>query len=256
MAPGLALIKLGGSVVTNKETPLSPNNFAIKKISKVLSSVRMPMILVHGGGSFGHYWSLKYDMHSLPMEYDPHGIAIVHESMLHLDQIIIKSMLNCGMNPYSIPPNTFTLNRKPIREKIVELSNMTRRNIIPITFGDIVHGKSLKYSIISGDEIMTLIAAILRPTKIIFALNVDGLYENLQNKQLIRIYDNINVVRFRNVEADVTGGMKRKVREALKISRLGLDVWIVNGLRPERIRKILNDEKVEGTVIKGKRGST
>jgi hypothetical protein len=27
-------------------------------------------------------------------------------------------------------------------------------------------------------------------------------------------------------------------------------------LRPERIKKILNDEKVEGTVIKGKRGST
>ncbi len=62
--------------------------------------------------------------------------------------------------------------------------------------------------------------------------------------------------RFGTVEADVTGGMRRKVREALKISRLGLDVWIVNGLRPERVKKILNDEKAEGTVIKGKRGST
>src|SRR4029453_15139878 len=106
MAPELALIKLGGSIVTNKVTPLTPNNFAIKKISKVLSSVRMPMILVHGGGSFGHYWSLKYDMHSRPKEYYSHGIAIVHESMVHLDQIIIKSMLNYGMNPYSIPPTT------------------------------------------------------------------------------------------------------------------------------------------------------
>lgn len=256
MAPELALIKLGGSVVTKKEIPLTPNNSAIKKISKALSSVRMPMILVHGGGSFGHYWSLKYDMHSLPKEYNAHGIGIVHESMFSLDQIIVKSMLNQGMNPYSIPPTALTLNHKPIREKIVEMSSMTRSNITPVTFGDIVYMKHLKYSILSGDVIMTLIASILRPTKIIFALNVDGVYHNLQNKQLIRIYDKTNLVRFRSVRTDVTGGMRRKVREALKISRLGLDVWIVNGLKPERIKKILYDETVEGTVIKGKRGST
>jgi isopentenyl phosphate kinase len=255
MAAKLALIKLGGSVVTKKETPLTPNNIAIKKISKTLSSIGMPMIVIHGGGSFGHYWSMKYDMHSLPSEYDPHGIAIVHESMLHLDEIVTESMLNRGMNPYPIPPTTFTLNRKPIREKILEMSVMTKRSITPVTFGDIVHVKYQKYSIISGDEIMTMIASVLRPTKIIFALDVDGLYENLQTRKLISVYDNISPIHYGTVEVDVTGGMRRKVREALKISKLGLEVWIANGLRPERIRKILNNEKTEGTVIKGKRRS-
>lgn len=255
MATELALIKLGGSVVTKKESPLTPNNIAIKNISKALSSISMPMILVHGGGSFGHYWSLQYDMHSIPSEYHPQGIAIVHESMLYLDQIVAKSMLNFGMNPYPLPPTSFTLNRKPIREKILELSVMTKRSITPVTFGDIVHVKRSKYAIISGDEIMTLIASILRPTKIIFALDVDGVYANLHNKRLIPIYDKISPVRFGTVKADVTGGMRRKIREAVKISKLGLEVWIANGLRPERIRKILNNEKVEGTVIRGKRGS-
>ncbi|MGA9910313.1 MAG: hypothetical protein WBP84_08895, partial [Nitrososphaeraceae archaeon] len=61
MDSNLALIKLGGSIVTHKEVPLSANEAAIAKILKALSSVKMPKILIHGGGSFGHYWSVKYD---------------------------------------------------------------------------------------------------------------------------------------------------------------------------------------------------
>ena len=35
--------------------------------------------------------------------------------------------------------------------------------------------------------------------------------------------------------ADITGGMGRKVKEALKISSRGIDVMIVNGLKAKRI---------------------
>jgi isopentenyl phosphate kinase len=49
--------------------------------------------------------------------------------------------------------------------------------------------------------------------------------------------------------------MKRKVREALKISLGGVDVHFVNGFRPERLLKILDNKKTKGTVIKGKRSS-
>ncbi len=256
MISELALIKLGGSIITNKEVPLSPNFSAISRIVKTLSLIKLPMILVHGGGSFGHYWSLKYDMHSLPRAYDPHGIGVVHASMVTLNRIIVESMSNQNMNPYAFPPTALILNNRPIHKKILELAMMTKAKITPVTFGDIVYRNHLKFSILSGDELMTLIASVLKPAKIIFALNVDGIYNNLQDKQLVRVFDNKNSVRFLKVEADVTGGMLRKVHEALKISKLGLNVWLVNGLRPARIAKILRNEKTEGTVIKGKKGIT
>ena len=44
-------------MVTFKDKPLSANFDAIEKISKALSSLRIPIIVIHGGGSFGHYWS-------------------------------------------------------------------------------------------------------------------------------------------------------------------------------------------------------
>ena len=256
MDSNLALIKLGGSIVTHKEVPLSANEAAIAKILKALSSVKMPKILIHGGGSFGHYWSVKYDIHSKPDFYDPRGIATVHESMISLNEIIIKLMIKSNMNPYSIPPSALTLNHKPILQKIHQLRNMANDHIIPVTFGDVVYAGHGKYSILSGDELMTLISSVLRPKKIIFALDVDGIFADLENRKLIRRYDNGNAVKFASVKADVTGGMRRKVREALKIASLGLDVWLVNGLKPKRLTGVIENVEVEGTVIKGKRGNT
>ena len=118
MGHNLILIKLGGSVITFKEKPLAANFEAIRSISYALASVKIPIILIHGGGSFGHYWSVKYNMHSKPDQYDSHGISIVHESMIALNQIIVNYMIKVGMNPYMILPSVFTSGRKPIAKKI------------------------------------------------------------------------------------------------------------------------------------------
>ena len=32
-------------------------------------------------------------MHTKPDDYDPHGISVVHESMIALNQIIVNSMI-------------------------------------------------------------------------------------------------------------------------------------------------------------------
>jgi isopentenyl phosphate kinase len=60
MKNNLVLIKIGGSVATYKERPVSANYSAIDGFSKAISLIKeVPIILVHGGGSFGHYWSVK-----------------------------------------------------------------------------------------------------------------------------------------------------------------------------------------------------
>jgi isopentenyl phosphate kinase len=101
------LIKLGGSVITVKDRALTPNIQAIKRLSHVLAKLSDSFIIVHGGGSFGHYWSVKYNIHTKAELYDSRGISMVHESMLALNQIIVKSMLEEGLAPYGISTTLF-----------------------------------------------------------------------------------------------------------------------------------------------------
>jgi isopentenyl phosphate kinase len=255
MGHNLILIKLGGSVITFKEKPLAANFEAIKSISYTLASVKIPIILIHGGGSFGHYWSVKYNMHSKPYQYDSHGVSIVHESMIALNQIIVNSMINAGLNPYTIIPSMFTYGNKPNAKKIKELRSIAESSVIPITFGDIVYIENKMYSILSGDTLMSILSKILRPSKVIFTLNVDGIYKDIRKREIIKELKNNNSITFSKVIQDVTGGMRRKVTEALKISDIGIDVLMVNGLKPKRIMNAITGIDFEGTLVKGKRSS-
>ncbi len=252
----LVLVKLGGSVVTFKDKPLTANTEAIDRISKSLKMLDAPVIIVHGGGSFGHYWSVQYDMHTKASRYDAHGVSIVHESMIALNQVIVNSMMRSGLNPYGLQPSVFTSGQRPITAKIRQLLSMAGSRVTPVTFGDVVYVDRAKYSILSGDSLMTILAKVLRPSRVIFATNVDGIYSDLESKSLI---PRLGVAGSRSVKvsmnsvADVTGGMKRKITEAFKIASLGMDVMVVNGLHPERIVAAATGRPTVGSMVMKRR---
>ena len=253
----LALVKLGGSVVTFKDKPLTANIDAIDGISRALAQLSVPVIIVHGGGSFGHYWSLKYDMHTKSANYDIRGVSVVHESMIVLNQILVNSMIRVGLNPYGMSPSTFMEGHKPIVVKIKQIYTMAKSKVMPVTFGDVVHVEDAEYSILSGDALMTVLAKVLRPLKIIFATNVDGIYKDMASRELvseIQVTRNRRSIEFFNASAtDVTGGMQRKVTEAFKIASHGMDVLMINGLMPERIIEAVEGTLKVGTVVKGRK---
>jgi isopentenyl phosphate kinase len=259
----VVLIKLGGSVITFKEKPLSANYKAIHNLSKILSKLEIPLIIVHGGGSYGHYWSVKFDMHTRLQKYDPHGISVVHSAMLTLNNILLDAFEKHRLNPYGISPSSFLINGHSNSNKILELKKITKNNLIPVTYGDVVYIKNNKYSILSGDVLMTMLSIILDPYKIIFAINVDGIYNNMQDKKIIKEikFENnktykkkqmkVNLMKNVNID-DVTGGIKRKVEEATKIANTGKDVMFINGLDPIQIQKVVQGKNFKGTIFKGK----
>lgn len=249
---GLILLKMGGSVITFKEQPLSPNFECINDLSRIIASVDKPLIVVHGGGSFGHYWSVKYGMHTKPARYDLKGVSVVHESMIALNELLVKRLIESGAKPYSVMPSVFTQGLEPITERIEELESIAVGGVVPVTFGDIVHVAEQNYSILSGDALMTILAEILLPPKVIFLVNVDGLYSDVGTKNIIQEinYETYKSATFSKTTSDVTGGMYRKIEEGLKIASLGIDVVLVNGLKPERVLNAINGDDFEGTLIR------
>ncbi len=248
----MILIKLGGSIITNKEKPLSVRRKTINNLAKSLKKINEPMIIVHGGGSYGHYWSVKYNMHSKEKKYDLRGVAIVKNSMIELNKIILDSLLKNKLNPYCLPPTDFMSGNKPISKKVKEIEKIAKSGLIPVTYGDALWYGQKKTYILSGDKVMTHLAKILRPRLCIFVLNEDGLYSDLKSKKLIYEFKDKRLSISEN-KMDVTGGMTRKVEEASKISKMGVSVFFVNGNKPERILKAVRNRKFEGTLFRGKR---
>jgi len=247
----MIIIKLGGSVITNKEKHLSPRKNSIEKIARSLKKLDEPVIVVHGGGSYGHYWSVKYNMHTKPANYNTYGISVVKNSMVELNKIILDVFLKNKLNPYCLPPTDFIFGSKPITKKIKEIEKIAKSGFIPITFGDALWFGKKKSYILSGDRIMSILSNILKPRLCIFVLNVDGLYSNPKTKKLIHELKNEKPLMLKSSK-DVTGGMKRKVEEALKISNKGINVFFVNGNKPERIIDAVKRKKFHGTLFKGR----
>ena len=245
----MILIKLGGSIITNKEKPLSARRKTIDNILNQINRIREPKILVHGGGSYGHYWSVKYDMHTKPAKYDMRGVSIVKNSMIDLNKIILDSAVKNRINAYCLPPTDFMNGNKAIKSKILTINDIAKSGLTPITFGDALWFGQKKSYILSGDVIMTTIAKVLKPRLSLFVLNVDGVYSDLKTKKLIHDFKK-ETPKIQNNTMDVTGGMTRKITEANKMARAGLKVFFVNGNKPKRITDAILGKKFEGTLFR------
>ena len=245
----MILIKLGGSIITNKEKPLSPRRKTIDNILKEIGKIKEPIIIVHGGGSYGHYWSVKYNMHTKPAKTNPKGVAIVKNSMVELNKIILDSAVKNRINSYCLPPTDFMNGNKAIKSKILTINDISKSGLTPITFGDALWFGQKKSYILSGDVIMTIIGKILKPRLSLFVLDVDGVYSDLKTKRLIHDFKK-EKPEIKNNKMDVTGGMTRKITEANNMAKAGLKIFFVNGNKPKRITDAISGKRFEGTLFR------
>ncbi|RLB58645.1 MAG: acetylglutamate kinase, partial [Deltaproteobacteria bacterium] len=124
-------------------------------------------------------------------------------------------------------------------------------NLIPVLFGDVVIDVGKKIDILSGDAIMSYLASMLDVEKAIFLMDVDGIYDRSPNDEKARLIDELNEeAKISAIEGkfDVTGGIKNKIREAMKMDCI---VYFINGLDEGNLTKAIEGKKV-GTIKKGK----
>lgn len=246
------VIKLGGSAITRKDTPMTPNLEVIENIAFELSKLgKSPsIIIVHGGGSFGHFVAKKYLNGEILK--NPKGISEVHYAMLSLTKIICEYFLK-----YDIP--IFPINSSSIFSIIngelkfffdsIELS--LRNGLIPILGGDVIANQSCGFKILSGDKIASLLAIKFNAKALIFGTNVDGIIINGNVVPKIKLSEIDHIIsKIENSRHDVTGGIIGKLSEIKEyLIKGGRTSIIFNMTRPGLLTKLLLEEKILCTRV-------
>jgi isopentenyl phosphate kinase len=264
----MILVKLGGSVITNKETIEDEKSKKIfyrartARLMGELKSSKEEFILVHGAGSFGHPLSKKYNLREGYTNDKQVPIAAkVHEDVRTLNLKVISAMREKNLTAISLPPSHLIKldNGKSKKVNVQQFKHYLELGIVPVTFGDVVPDISRKFGICSGDDLMLHLAKEFKPRMAIFVTKVDGIYTKDPGERTgspARFITEINEKTIRLIKEprdtvpDVTGRMKRKARMMLTIAKGGVDCIVLNGLKRNRLRRAINGEKVKCTIAR------
>lgn len=232
MQSKLLIIKLGGAVITHKDSPIPKARIdVIQKLSKqirALVDLDYKIILVHGAGSFAHGIVKKYDLHhGMKTSEQEKAFKLAQESMLKLNKVVTDALTKVGLSSISLPPHTFiTQESGKLKEFDPNLVSIHLKNkIIPVLFGDMVLDDSWGCSVLSGDTIVCYLGSKLKPEKVIFLSDVDGVFDSdprkNPNAKLIPEINNANIDQvLKNLTPtgrdDVTGEMEGKILEIKK----------------------------------------
>lgn len=242
----MIVIKLGGSAITKKSEYRSFNESVVVNIVKTLKGINDNMIIVHGGGSFGHIKAKEYGLPGFASERTMKGMNIVHNDMANLNLKISKILYSSGIYNISLPVSSLVYDNKKNYAVFGKYLNM---GITPVSYGDTyIHGN--KIGIYSGDNIAYDVARRFHPSAVVFFSDVDGIYDkNPKTNPDAKLLKTISG-EFQHDDAtpDVTGGIMNKYRKMRGISDLGIPVYLINGLYPERIYNI-GKNNFTGTVI-------
>ena len=110
----LIILKLGGSLITDKNKPFSIRSDILQKSIEQIINSKERLIVVHGGGSFGHPVAKKYRIANgfdISIDNQVFGLTKTHEAMINLNSIIIDNFLGHESPVISIQPSSIFLKK-------------------------------------------------------------------------------------------------------------------------------------------------
>jgi isopentenyl phosphate kinase len=256
------ILKIGGSVITDKNGELAARTQVMNRLAEEIEAARVPdLVVVHGGGSFGHPPAQKYAIREgFKEETQKIGFAETHHMMTVLNGLFMDALMWRGIPAVSVTPCS-CITTENGRIKSFEngpLKNLLKMGFLPVLYGDAVLDTKLRFTILSGDQLAAALAIELGAERIIIGVDVDGLYESDpkidKTAKILARVTLAELLGFRSslgksVSKDVTGGMHGKMAELIPAVERGISVTMVNALEPNNIRYALKGEKVKGTVI-------
>ena len=256
------VLKIGGSVITDKNGDLAAKTEVINRLAEEVAKANVKnLIVVHGGGSFGHPTAQKHGIKDgFKQDGQRIGFAETHHVMTVLNGLVMDAFVWHEIPAVSIAPSSCVITESGRIKKLEDeaLRMLLKMEFTPVLYGDTTVDEKLGFTVLSGDQIAAYLALKFNACKIIMGVDTDGLYDvDPKVNKNAKLFSSLTLKELREIQGklatpsttDVTGGMFGKVNELFPAVEKGIPVSIVNGAKRNRVYRALIGEKVEGTVI-------
>ena len=258
-------LKLGGSLITDKDQPYTARRDVIARIAEEISSAiennsQIELLVGHGSGSFGHYAAKDYGTREkVTNQKEWYGFQKVWHAAHSLNQIVVEEFIKANLPVISLPPSAALLadNRKITKWTTAPIQSALENKLIPVIFGDVIFDKHLGGIIYSTEDLFQGLIPKLQPDKILLAGKEEGVWENYpENTKLIteicaEHLDSLQSKIKSSESIDVTGGMATKVELMINIVKEHpqTEITIFSGEHPGSIFHAISGAAL-GTTIK------
>ncbi len=258
------LIKLGGSVITDKRHRATPRLDVIRRLAGEIAQAAdtrpEALVLGHGAGSFGHVAAARHKIHRgvLAREQIP-GVTATQDAAAKLHGLVIGALREAGAAVFSLAPSSFIVADagKPRPARAEPLLLALRLGLVPVVFGDIVMDRAWGASICSTETVFrTLVGPLGRGgfpvRRAVWLGETEGILD--AGGRTLPSIDRESAAEVLGALAgasgtDVTGGIRHRLATALALARRGVESWIGSGLEPGLLLRVLRGERVPGTHI-------
>lgn len=262
----LILIKLGGSVITDKSKRFFAKEDVIRRLGKEIAEAdkgyRGKIVVGHGSGSFGHIVAAKYKTHKgLTGKDSLQGLVLTADAAAQINRIVTANLLKSGLKVVSFAPASFILAKGQQTDRIFSdpIRHFLETGGIPVIFGDVVMDQERGFCIFSAEKVLnSLVEELVRDYKVLRIIHcgrTDGVYDSERGT-----IPKITPKNFRELKkeisgsegVDVTGGMLHKVEESLAMaSKHKIKTVIINGNAPGQLKKAILGKRVKSTTVEG-----
>ncbi len=259
----MTIVKLGGSVITHKDkSPPQMNRKAIVRIVKELGVSIDKLVIVLGGGSYGHQPAhlYGYGNDKTPRNKLLDGIGPIHKNMIDLSIQVADTLNRYKIRTVVFSPFTHVIMHdgavSAYPTELIKRSLKSEYTVL--THGDVCLDEVRGASILSGDTIIVHLAKSIGARRVLIGTNVDGVME--QNPTINPAAKYIPIISHTNMNevlhsagpsdtTDVTGGMHRKITELLELAKTNTAIHIFNLSVPGRLKALLQGHDTICTTI-------
>ncbi|HEY84048.1 MAG TPA: isopentenyl phosphate kinase family protein [Chloroflexi bacterium] len=266
----LVLLKLGGSLITDKTQPNTPHLEAIKRLAAEIKSALddrrddLRLIIGHGSGSFGHAVASKYKTTQGVIGPESwYGLAQVSAVAARLNRIVMDILLEADIPAIAFQPSASARMRQGqlMYFETHSLKTALEHGLVPVVYGDVSVDAVQGVNIVSTEKLFDSLARELNPERILLAGDVDGVYTTDPKldsaAELIEDIDSTNWIEVEtslggSLAADVTGGMYAKVKDMyhLTLAMPPMQAMIFSGADSGNVESALLGRTADfGTLI-------
>jgi isopentenyl phosphate kinase len=257
------ILKLGGSAITDKDDEAQPKTDIINRLAEEIKRADLDnLIVVHGGGSFGHPTAAKYGIKD-GYKQDPtqkFGFAETHQMMTVLNGLVMDAMILHELPALSIAPSScfVTENGKIKFFDQTVMQQVAKLTYTPVMYGDVVFDEKMGFTVLSGDQLVAYLAIKYNAQKIVIGTDTDGLFDcDPKTNPNAKPFKKLNLKELKDLQpkfgkaqgTDITGGMAGKIAELIPAVEAGVKVTITGATKGLSIYRALTDQSVLGTEI-------